>query len=83
VDAERLRLDADEQAANAVNVLHSVAVRRSLLRDLKAIRMAWTSATPEEQRAIVGELCSEVHIAKGRDPRFVWRSAEEMAVDRV
>jgi DNA invertase Pin-like site-specific DNA recombinase len=81
LDAERLRVDADEQEAATTSVLASADVRRALLREITAVRIAWSHATESERRELVGLLASSVRLAKGRAPVPVWRTAEELAAD--
>jgi hypothetical protein len=79
LDAEGLRLDAEEQAAVRPNPLAEARVRRATLREVGATAMAWMLATPEERREIVGHLVIEARITHGLTSRFTWRSASELA----
>jgi hypothetical protein len=81
LDVERLRLDGEEHAARRTNPLGTPAVRRSTLLKVGVIRRAWAKATPEQKRAIVGDLAHEVRIAVGKQCAFTWWSAEELAAD--
>lgn len=81
LDAERMRIDAEEQAAARPAALADATVRRELLGELRTIQKAWRQATPQDRRTIVNLLALAVRVAKGREPRFVWRSAEELAAD--
>ncbi|MFI5301597.1 MAG: recombinase family protein [Polyangiales bacterium] len=79
LDAEGLRVDADEQATKRPNPLAVAAVRASTLREVKAIARAWGAAKPEAKRQIVTQLAKSVRIAAGQPPAFDWRTLEELA----
>ncbi len=79
LDADALQLDAEEAAAKRASPLADPAKRRAMLRDVDALRRAWTAAAPEAKRRIVGHLASAVRIVAGEGPAFVWRTAEELA----
>jgi len=79
LDKEALRIDGEEHAAKRTSPLADATVRRAKLREVGAIAKAWSRATPEERRSIVGHLVTKVAIEAGKVPRFVWRSAEELA----
>lgn len=83
LDAETLRLEAEEQAARRTSPLVDAKVRRAALREVGAIAKAWKLATPQERRAIVRHLAVSVTLAKGEPPRFTWRSAEELASEHA
>ena len=79
LDGELLRLDAEEAAGRRQSPLADPAARRAALRELGAIRRAWTSATPAAKRQITSHLVVAVHLVAGAAPVFSWRSAEELA----
>lgn len=74
LDAERTRLDADEQAP----VAPDPAERRRALAELRVMRHAWKRAEPRQRRLIVAALARSVALARGRAPRFDWYAAEEL-----
>lgn len=81
LDAERMKLEADEIAATTASVLESVETRRCVLRELRVIRQAWTQMTPAERRQAVNILMVEARLVRGIEPVFVWRSAEDLATN--
>lgn len=81
LDADRLVLDAEEEASTRTAPLASTKVRRTLLRDIGSIRKAWKNAEPIERREIVGYLVLAVRIGRGQEPVAVWRSAEDLAAE--
>lgn len=81
LDAERMKLDAEEDAARKPDALATLAQRRTLLRELKTLRHAWTVAAPSERRKFVGLLATAVKIGTGREPVPAWRSPEDLAVE--
>jgi DNA invertase Pin-like site-specific DNA recombinase len=82
LDSEALRIDGEEQAALRPSPLVDPAVRRSTLREVGVITKAWARTRPEARREIVGHLAIAARIARGKAPRLVWRSAEELAATR-
>jgi chromosome segregation ATPase len=78
LDAERLRLDA-EQADAAAPGLADPTVRRELAATYADIERAWLSATPAGKRAIVNALVREVRVIGDIDVlQPTWRSSEEL-----
>lgn len=81
LDAELLKLDAQEQAESVPSPLASPAIRRDLLREVKMVHLAWKKATPQERREFVNLLASSVKVAREREPVPAWRSAEDLAAE--
>lgn len=79
IDDETRRLDADEQAAQRPSALTDPRTRRATLREVAAIRRAWTRAQPEARREIVRHLAISAGLVVDKAPAFVWRSAEQLA----
>jgi DNA invertase Pin-like site-specific DNA recombinase len=79
LDADTLKIDSAEQAAKKTNPIDEPEVRRSTLRRVRAIRLAWSKATPAERRAIVGHLATAAKIAAGEPCSFVWRDVGELS----
>lgn len=77
------RIDADiakAQASGAPKVLSEKA-KRSALRTVEVMRSAWEAAAPEVRREIVEHLAGAVVVAKGKAPKFAWRTVGEMVID--
>ena len=81
LDADALRVDAEEQAALRPSPLADASARRSVLREVGVIAKAWARARPEARREIVGHLAVAARLSSGKRPRFVWRPAEELLVE--
>lgn len=79
LDAETMKLDAEEQASRRPEVLARPAARREMLREMGELAKAWRRATPEKRRIIVNQLCSSVRLARGESPKVAWRSPEDLA----
>jgi site-specific DNA recombinase len=80
LDAERLRLDAQE--AEAGRPRPTVAVYREALRDVSSLRKAWRVATPEARRQMVNRLAVAVMVQNGKSPAPRWRPVEELVAGR-
>lgn len=78
LDAESVKLDGLEAAVAKASPLADPVTRRAVLRTVAGIRRAWSKATPEERRKLVGLLANEARLLAGKLPVFVWRSAEEL-----
>lgn len=83
LDAELMRLEAEESAANRPDALAEPKVRREMLREMDALAKAWRRARPELRRALVNQLCSAVKLVAGQEPRPVWRSLADLAAAAV
>jgi DNA invertase Pin-like site-specific DNA recombinase len=80
LDAERLRLDAQEAAAGRPRP--TATVYRETLREVSAVRKAWRLATPEVQRRIVGMVAVAFLLENGKPPEPRWRSVEDLVERR-
>lgn len=79
LEAEVLRLDAEEAAAKRPNPLADAAKRRAVLAEVGRVALAWSLATPEAKRRIAGHLATEVRMEAGKPCASTWRSAEELS----
>lgn len=75
VDAERLRLDAEEGASSRQR---DPKVRRALLKELNQISRAWIGLGVEDKRRVASMLMSEVGIAADVDPKPAWHALERL-----
>lgn len=80
VDAETLKLDAEEGAAKKRSPFRDTKVRRSALASLDKLRDAWARATPQQRRRIVNLMVIVVGMEAGADPVPTWRNAEDLLV---
>jgi DNA invertase Pin-like site-specific DNA recombinase len=80
LDAERLRLDAQEAAAGRPRP--TIAVYREALREVGQIRKVWRLATPETRRQIVNRLAVAFMLENGKPPEPRWRGVEELVERR-
>jgi hypothetical protein len=78
LDAESLRIDAEEQARRRTNPLVDAAARRTALRQVGAIAKAWAKATPQAKRQIVGHLVTAARIGTGGTCALEWRAIEAL-----
>jgi site-specific DNA recombinase len=78
LDAERLRLDAQEASDNAPRPLADVKVRREMLRHVKALEHAWKHAEPAQRRELTNRLALSVALAAGKAPAPKWRGVEDL-----
>lgn len=78
LDAERMKLDAEESERSRPRVLANTMVRRTMLKELGAIAKAWARATPQHRRTIVTLLARSVGIAVDTAPVPVWKSLDEL-----
>lgn len=81
LDDEQHRLDIEEASLAKPSPLADKQVRREMLATLGAMSSAWEKTKADGRRTIVTQLASAVRIAAGAAPRFVWRSAEDLAAD--
>ena len=80
VDAETLKLDAEEGAAKKRSPFRDTKVRRSALASLDKLRDAWARATPQQRRRIVNLMAIVVGMEAGAEPVPTWRNAEDLLV---
>lgn len=78
LDAERLRLDAEERAQRRPSALASPVVRREALREVGVLERAWKAAGGAGRRELVAQLALAVRIETGKAPAPEWRSAEAL-----
>jgi len=79
LDAESLKLDAEEKAANRKPALADANARRSALAQVQTMRSAWKALSPAEKRAIATKLISSARMTAGKICIFQWKSPSELA----
>jgi len=79
LDAERMKLDAEEARAR----VQSPQERRAALRAVEALRKAWRRAPPDLRRRIARVLMTECRISSSAPPDPQWCSAESLMVPEL
>ncbi len=79
VDAEMLRLEAEEQASRKSPSLETPALRREVLREVKMLERAWRDASQAQRREIANLIIVRVRLEAGVVPVVEWRTNEDLA----
>lgn len=81
LDAERLKLDAEEQASKAPAAV-SPEKRREMLREVTALAQCWADSEPVDRRAMVNIVAVQVRMSAAADLVVVWRPLEDLDMGR-
>lgn len=79
LDAERLRIDADEGAGSRAAM--GVKERKEVLRELATVERAWRRADGIKRRAIVRDLVVRAELSPDQPPTLIWREAEDLVAE--
>ena len=80
LDAERLKLDAEEGAPQP---LSTGAERRKALASIRSLKDVWSNADGPQRRQIVNHLAIDVALLAGEEPVPRWRAVTELDFDAI
>lgn len=83
LDEERLRLDAEEEAARAPQPLSTRAERRAALACVADLKASWNDAEGPRMRQIVNLLAIDVALQPGEEPAIRWRPTGELDFEAI